>query len=240
MEEKIISVKGIEYIVSEDGRIYGTHTCGRGKYHQEICQRKNQDGYMFVTVGVKEQRSAMAVHRMVAMAFIPNPDSLPEVNHKDFDRTNNNVDNLEWCTHEDNIRYTINAGRHISSLKDVSGKNNPNYGNHKLREKYRKDPELSKHCQSRPGDRNGRAVQVYLFNYEKQCIAKFPYLQLCAKYVCKELGLKESTSASLAGRIPQYVKTGRIYRKTFYFSYDNTVLSSESNGESATTTESIS
>ena len=45
------------------------------------------------------------VHRLVAIAFIPNPDNLPCVNHKDENRRNNNVENLEWCTHQYNVTY---------------------------------------------------------------------------------------------------------------------------------------
>jgi len=50
------------------------------------------------------------VHRLVAQTFLPNPKSLPQVNHKDCDRANNNVDNLEWCTREDNIAYRDKCG----------------------------------------------------------------------------------------------------------------------------------
>lgn len=61
--------------------------------------------YMDITLcknGVKKRHK---VHRLVAMAFIPNPNNLPQINHKDCDVTNNCVDNLEWCTAKYNINY---------------------------------------------------------------------------------------------------------------------------------------
>ena len=59
---------------------------------------------------------ALLVHRLVAQAFIPNPDNLPCVNHKDEDKTNNSVDNLEWCTYQYNNSYN-DKGRRISATK---------------------------------------------------------------------------------------------------------------------------
>lgn len=64
---------------------------------------KNQRGYLCVSLG--KEREKRLVHRLVAQAFIPNPQNLPQVNHKDENKLNNNFDNLEWCTCEYNNNY---------------------------------------------------------------------------------------------------------------------------------------
>jgi hypothetical protein len=102
-EERILNILGVDYIVSSDGRIYSTKNVGRGKYHKEIKQRKNADGYMDITVGPNSFRTTRKVHRLVAEAFIPNPDNLPEVDHIDDIRDNNDVSNLQWISRIDNI-----------------------------------------------------------------------------------------------------------------------------------------
>ena len=56
-------------------------------------------GYFYVSLSKGDKAKMFRVHRLVAMAFIPNPDNLPEVNHIDEDKSNNRADNLEWCTH---------------------------------------------------------------------------------------------------------------------------------------------
>ena len=55
------------------------------------------------------------VHRLVAQAFIPNPDNLPVINHKDENKLNNNVDNLEWCTMEYNNKYGTHGTMSVGS-----------------------------------------------------------------------------------------------------------------------------
>lgn len=67
---------------------------------------KDKDGYLIVTLYDEyHNMKNIKIHRLVAQAFIPNPNNLPEVNHKDEDKTNNNVDNLEFCTTRFNLTY---------------------------------------------------------------------------------------------------------------------------------------
>lgn len=62
-------------------------------------------GYQGVLLKTPEKYKATTIHRLVAQAFIPNPDNLPEVNHKDENKLNNCVDNLEWCDRNYNLNY---------------------------------------------------------------------------------------------------------------------------------------
>ena len=73
-------------------------------------QQLHKNGYMYVAFGVNGKSFCLRVSRMVASRFVPNPDNLPEVNHIDCDRTNNRWDNLEWCTHQENIAYRDKLG----------------------------------------------------------------------------------------------------------------------------------
>ena len=67
-------------------------------------------GYLQVRLSIGGHSNTIAryIHRLVAAAFIPNPDNLPEVNHKDENKENNCVDNLEWCDHQYNMEYSQN------------------------------------------------------------------------------------------------------------------------------------
>ena len=73
-------------------------------------QQLDKDGYLYVLFKVNGKTVARKVHRIVAQTFIPNPDNLPQANHKDCDRTNNNVKNLEWCTASYNMQYREKYG----------------------------------------------------------------------------------------------------------------------------------
>ena len=220
VEERVITVKGIDYIVSSDGRVYSTNDTGPSWHHKEISQRVNSDGYMQITVGKTKNRSRYSVHRMVAEAFIPNPDDLPEVNHKDCDRTNNCVENLEWCTHKYNIQYAIENGNHISTT-DITGVNNPNYGNHVLSEKYKNNPGLALEKQSRPGAQNGRSKSVTLFDTITETKLNFSYIRAASEYLIQNGFTKAKKVDSVLNRLSFCAKTGNKYKNRFSVEFNN-------------------
>ena len=109
-EEIWKDIEGYEgiYQVSSFGRVRSldryiqpyTHFC-RGR----ILKPRKRPTYLSVKLSNEGILKCMYVHRLVAHAFIPNPNNLSDINHKDEDKTNNRVDNLEWCTHKYNINY---------------------------------------------------------------------------------------------------------------------------------------
>lgn len=75
------------------------------------------NGYLQITLHKNGEHKNFLVHRLVANAFIPNPKNLPEVNHKDEDKTNCNADNLEWCTRQYNLNYGTRNQRSAESRR---------------------------------------------------------------------------------------------------------------------------
>ena len=219
-EEKVITVRGVEYIVSTDGRVYSTKNCGGTYYHKEISQRLNADGYLQITVGKTGDRTNYSVHRMVAEAFIPNPNNLPEVNHIDCNRTNNCVENLEWCTHFDNIQYSIKMGNHICTT-DLTGSKNPNYGCDTLKRKYAENPELAKINNSRPGSQNGRSRAVKIINSETKEGLLFDYMRKAAQYLIDNGFTRAVDVDSVMNRVSMAAKTGMTIYKKFKAEFIN-------------------
>ena len=164
---------GCRYKVNEQGDCFTENSQGE-LVHRDW--RYNHDGYCVVSAtghnshGGKIYRT-LQVHILVAHQFIDGWFEGAEVNHKDFNRANPNADNLEWVTHADNVKYSHKAGNY----KGKRGKDNPNYGNSKLHERYEADKNLAKEKQSRPGGQNGRARKCKLISklfglsYEFNC-----------------------------------------------------------------------
>lgn len=69
-----------------------------------------RDGYPSIQIYKESEYYTFKIHRLVAKAFVENPDSLPEVNHIDGNKKNNNAENLEWCTRKHNIRHAFKNG----------------------------------------------------------------------------------------------------------------------------------
>lgn len=114
MEEVWREVEGYEgyYAVSNFGRVKSlprTTISDKGKRYTcvekilKIATRK--DRYQFIILRKNNKSKLLLIHRLVAQAFIPNPNKLPMINHKDENPSNNRVDNLEWCDQKYNMNY---------------------------------------------------------------------------------------------------------------------------------------
>lgn len=112
MEEIWKDIKGYEgmYQVSNLGRVKRV-TTGR-----ILKSGKNRGGYLYVNLCKQRVVSNKRIHRLVAEAFIPNPQNKPQVNHVDEDKTNNRVDNFEWVTATENNNHGTHNDRVSKTL----------------------------------------------------------------------------------------------------------------------------
>jgi len=106
------------YEVSDQGRV-------RNALGRVLKPNRMSHGYVCVHLyaGGKRSRAVKTIHQLVAQTFIPNPSSCREVNHKNFIRTDNRVDNLEWVTRKENVAHAVAAGRRSKPEKRVRGIN---------------------------------------------------------------------------------------------------------------------
>lgn len=95
------------------------------KRNEKTLKQRATHGYKYVILSKESKAKTFRVHRLVAEIFIPNPNNYPQVNHKDGNKANNSVDNLEWCTCEYNIKeaYRLNLCKTIKINQfDINGK----------------------------------------------------------------------------------------------------------------------
>lgn len=128
MEEIWRPVKEYEgyYEVSNLGRVRSidrvvVDKTGRRQFKKGtlLNYRPDRQGYCIVSLSINRKYKTKCVHTLVADAFIPNPDNLPQVNHKDEVKSNNCVDNLEWCT----AKYNANYGNRNKKVIETNIKN---------------------------------------------------------------------------------------------------------------------
>lgn len=119
------------YQISDTGEVKSVKRLKQNNNgYQEVKDRlrvltPDKDGYLRVCLSKHGKHYLKTVHRLVAEAFIPNPDNLPIINHMDEDKQNNSVDNLEWCTVQYNTRYgsgmektAMAQGKPVIQIKD--------------------------------------------------------------------------------------------------------------------------
>lgn len=126
MEEIWKDVVGYEgiYQVSNTGRVRSLsrhRIVGWADYTSKemmLKQSENRCGYKFVWLHKNKDRKIFKIHRLVAEAFIPNPNNFRCINHKDENKANNHAENLEWCNHS----YNNNYGARNHKVRIANGK----------------------------------------------------------------------------------------------------------------------
>ena len=135
MSEQWKDIKGYEgiYQVSTLGRVRrlaGGIETERGNRYLPGRMKKAVlvDGYLYYSLYINDVEERCAAHRLVAAAFIPNPENKPHINHLNGDKTDNRAENLEWCTRSENMRHALATG--LWKQYDRQGEKNPMFGKH--------------------------------------------------------------------------------------------------------------
>lgn len=161
-----------KYQVSNTGEVKSLNYNGTGKA-KLLKQLDNRYGYLRVTLFKNGKRKWFRVHRLVAMTFLPNPNNYREVNHKDENKYNNNVDNLEWC----NAKYNMNYGtRNERASKSHKGK-----------------------CK---GKYNGKSKPVLMYDENGNLIKRFECVAEASRYFGTNCGWNKAITDCLKGKQP--------------------------------------
>lgn len=154
------------YKIDENGNVYSLFS------NKCLKQSKRANGYMGVSLRIKNRQVCFYIHRLVAIAFIDNPDNLETVNHINGDKTNNCKDNLEWCSYSDNEKHAWDNHLNNSEAVDravlqytMNGVFVKEYKN--CAEAVRKTGIKHVHCAAK-GARKSAGGYIWKFKYEQQ------------------------------------------------------------------------
>lgn len=112
----VVGYEGL-YEVSNLGNVKSLNWANT-KTEKNLYLKKQNKGYLQVELVKNGNKKMITVHRLVAMAFVPNPDGFPQVNHKDEDKKNNRAENLEWCNQKYNVSYSLNLHERKRKCKE--------------------------------------------------------------------------------------------------------------------------
>ncbi len=118
-KERWAKVDGFNYLVSTNGRVFSHYTNKVLEYSPDF------GGYMASNLRKNNKTCRLYNHRLVAIAFLENPEGKPQVNHKDGNRANNNINNLEWATCSENIKHGYDVLNNKNWLDGVCGDIHP-------------------------------------------------------------------------------------------------------------------
>lgn len=115
-DETFVDIKDYNgrYKIGNKGTVIGVSRSKDNRYNNKqwiLKQYEDRNGYMYVTLQKDKKRKTIKVHRLVATHFIDNPYNYPCINHIDSNRKNNDVSNLEFCTHKQNTQWALKTGR---------------------------------------------------------------------------------------------------------------------------------
>lgn len=105
-----------DYLVDEEGNIYSLKW---GREHKLIPWLDSKKRYYYVTISMNNKKYNVSVHRLVAETFLENPNNYTDVDHIDKNTYNNNVSNLRWCSHQQNLHYSYNTLGPIRNFRVV-------------------------------------------------------------------------------------------------------------------------